>query len=93
MCDTCDERVTALLTRGKKKFRQAKTLKPTAANWNPLSEQDIERGVVVRRDWADSVGPQGGYEGRTQILRGYWSGDLRSNTVVQAPFHWKTYYS
>lgn len=57
-----------------------------------FSEQDIERDVVGRRDWADSVGLQCGYEGRTQILRGYWSSDLRGNTVVQAPFHWKIYY-
>lgn len=52
-----------------------------------FSEQDIERDVVGRRDWADGVGLQGGYESRTQILRGYWSSDLRGNTVVQAPFH------
>jgi hypothetical protein len=47
-----------------------------------FSEQDIERDVVGGRDWADGVGLQGGYEGRTQILRADWSSDLRGNTVV-----------
>jgi hypothetical protein len=50
-----------------------------------LGEQDIKRDIVRRGDRADGVGLESGDEGGSEVLSGYRRGDLRAETVVEAP--------
>ena len=51
-----------------------------------LGEQDVERDVVGGEDRVLRIRLQRGYQGRREILDGYWRSDLRADAVVQAPF-------
>ena len=52
-----------------------------------LRKKDVERDIVRRGDWADGIRLQSRNEGSREVLSSYRSGHLRTDALVQAPFH------